>query len=164
MDYRDEFNKAIYQQLSNDTALTDKLGSYTINGTDYPTIFSGMAPSEAELENQGYTVNSYYPYISIYAPLTPGPADQAFNASGGSKDVARSPSFQLTIYENTKHQLSEIQTVMDLADDALTQEFTREGLHLNPKNPTNGVPQWEEDEGHYWVWMRLDTVVLQSET
>jgi len=164
MDYRDEFNKAIYNQLKNNTSLTDKLGSYVVSSTTYPTLFSGMAPSESELENQGYTVNDYYPYISIYAPLTPGAATQAFDASGGNKDVARSPSFQLTIYENTKHQLSEIQTVMDLADDALSTEFTREGLHLNPKNPTNGVPKWEEDDGHYWVWMRWDAIILENET
>jgi len=164
MDYRDEFNKAIYNQLKNNTSLTDKLGSYVVSSTTYPTLFSGMAPSESELENQGYTVNDYYPYISIYAPLTPGAATQTFDASGGSKDVARSPSFQLTIYENTKHQISEIQTVMDLADDALSTEFMREGLHLNPKNPTNGVPKWEEDDGHYWTWMRWDAIILENET
>lgn len=164
MDYRDDFNKAIYNQLKNDTLLTDKLGSYVVSTTTYPTIFSGMAPSESELENQGYTVNSYYPYISIYAPLTPGAATQAWNASGGTKDVARNPSFQLTIYENTKHQLSKIQNIMDLADDALTTEFTREGLNLNPKDPTNGVPKWEEEGGYYWVWMRFNCIILESET
>jgi len=160
--YRETFNTAIFQQLKKDTSLTDKLGSYVIDSTTHHTIFSGQAPTEEELEAQGYTVNAYYPYLIIYAPLTPGAADQAFNASGDRKDVARSPSFQINVYEKTQFQVSKIQEIMDLVDNALSTEL-EEGLNLNPKNPSSGTPEWREDEGHFWVWMRFDCTILASE-
>lgn len=153
MQYRESLGTAIYEQLKNDSSLTNELGSYTSNSTTYAAIFSGQVP-----ENK-----KEHPYLVIYAPLTPGPATYAYNASG-TNDVAREPSFQINIFVKDRLQVSKVQELMDLVDDALSTDFTRKGLTLRPKDPSNGVPEWREDEGHWWVWMRFRAVVLESET
>lgn len=152
MKYRKLFSKAIYNQLANNSDLTNVLGSYTISTTDYTAIYAGQVPEDKR----------EYPYIVLYAPLTPGASVYAFNANGSS-DVLRTPSFQLNIYTENRLQIAEIQNIMDLVDDALSTVFTRQGLRLRPKNPTNGQPDWVEDANHWWVWMRWRCTVNESE-
>jgi len=156
--YRKSLGHAIYDQLATDTSLTDALGIYTVDSTEYAAIYAGQVPEDKR----------EYPYIVIYAPLTPGPSVHAFNArrfnDSGTSDVARKPSFQLNLYTKDRLKVANIQNIMDLVDNALSTSFEQEGLNLRPKNPTNGVPEWREDEGHWWVWMRFQCIVLESET
>jgi len=124
---------------------------------NYSAIYSGQVPEDKRV----------YPYIVIYAPLTPGPSVNAYNADG-TRDVARKPSFQLNLYTKERLKQSKIQNLMDLVDNALSTEFEYEDtdvdLDLRPKNPTNGTPTWREEEDHWWVWMRWQCIILESET
>lgn len=153
MQYRESLSKAIYGQLRNDTALTNQLGTYTVSETEYAAIYSGQVPEDKR----------EYPYIVIYAPLTPGPSERA-KGPNGPVEVSRKPTFQINVYHNERLKQSKVQQIMDLIDDALSTIFTREGLRLRPRFMTNGTPSWEEDASHWWVWMRFQCTVTNSET